>query len=129
MKRGAVLAVTAALLLLSCGRSALVGGEVSPAAGYPSSPTATVQTDCCSAVGNEASPAPTVEAGGSVRTGPRKHFPVGVYEDAALLEGDVERFTAMVEDLRSRGFHSVLLTNGHMDRDEGLLAAADRLAF
>ncbi|MHB1414317.1 MAG: alpha-amylase family protein, partial [Chloroflexota bacterium] len=57
------------------------------------------------------------------------HFPVGVYEDAALLEGDVERFMAMVEDLRSRGFDSVLLTNGHIDRDEEVLAAADRLAF
>lgn len=60
---------------------------------------------------------------------PALPFPLGVYEDANLLDGNPETFEALVADLRAHGFDSVMLTNGSATRDDALLTTADRLGF
>ncbi|MCG8350754.1 MAG: hypothetical protein MI924_23535 [Chloroflexales bacterium] len=56
-----------------------------------------------------------------------KLFPLGVFEDANMLNGDAEAFQFMVTDIRERGFDTILFTNNFVERDEPLLAVSDRL--
>ena len=56
-------------------------------------------------------------------------FPIGVFEDANLLDGDTARFETMIGDLQSHGLDTVMFTNNAADRDAPLLAVSDRLDF
>src|SRR6266516_2662216 len=56
-------------------------------------------------------------------------FPVGVFEDANLLDGDTAGFETMIGDLRSHGLDTVMFTNNAADRDAPLLDVSDRLDF
>src|SRR5436190_3423174 len=61
------------------------------------------------------------------RTG--SFFPIGVFEDANLLDGDTARFETMIGDLQSHGLDTIMFTNNAADRDAPLLAVSDRLDF
>jgi hypothetical protein len=56
-------------------------------------------------------------------------FPIGVFEDGNVLDGDTHRFEAMVGDLTARGFDSVFFANNADNRDPPLLDITDRLGF
>jgi len=56
-------------------------------------------------------------------------FPIGVFEDANLLDGDTARFETMIGDLQSHGLDTIMFTNNAADRDVPLLAVSDRLDF
>jgi hypothetical protein len=55
-------------------------------------------------------------------------FRMGVFEDFNRVS-DVPRFEAMIKDLQSRGFDSVMLSNGWLDSQDAALAVSDRLGF
>ena len=56
-------------------------------------------------------------------------FPIGVFEDANLLDGDTARFETMIGDLQSHGLDTIMFTNNAADRDAPLLAVSDKLDF
>ncbi len=56
-------------------------------------------------------------------------FPMGVFEDANILDGSRSAFEAMAKDLLSRGFDSILFTNNALDRDGPFLDVSDRLGI
>lgn len=58
-----------------------------------------------------------------------RYFPIGVFEDAAMVGGSTTNFEAMITDLRSRGFDSVFFTRNFVARDAPLLDVSDRLGF
>jgi hypothetical protein len=68
-------------------------------------------------------PAPPAE------TGPATSFPLGVFEDANIINGDPSAFRAMITDLRAHGFDAVLFNGGSVARDAPLLTIADQLGF
>jgi hypothetical protein len=74
-------------------------------------------------------PAPARGAPGETNQSHPRWFPIGVFEDGNVVNGDTTRFGAMVRDLKSRKFDTVLFTNNAVDRDEPLLAISDRLGF
>jgi hypothetical protein len=51
------------------------------------------------------------------------NFPVGLFEDAGMQSST--SFTSMVNDIKGRGFDSVLLTNGSVGQEAGLLNVSD----
>lgn len=58
-----------------------------------------------------------------------RYFPIGVFEDATMVWGSTEKFEAMTNDLKSRGFDSVFFTRNSVARDASLLDISDRLGF
>jgi hypothetical protein len=60
--------------------------------------------------------------------GPADDFRMGVFEDFNRVS-DLPRFEAMIKDLQSRDFDSVMLSNGWLDSQDAALAVSDRLVF
>jgi hypothetical protein len=56
-------------------------------------------------------------------------FPIGVVQDANILEGSAKQFEMMIGDLKTRSFDSVLFTNDIVARDAPLLDVSDQLQF
>lgn len=58
-----------------------------------------------------------------------KDFPLGVFEDAPMIEGDPKKFQAMLEDLKAHGLDSVMIVNGDLQRDKALLSISDQVGM
>lgn len=69
------------------------------------------------------------EGSATTRSTPRISFPLGVFEDGNILNGNATTFEAMVNDLQWRSFDSVLFTNNSVARDGSLLDVSDRHQF
>jgi len=60
---------------------------------------------------------------------PERIFPIGVFEDAHMVNGHRVAFEEMLEDLESRNLDSVFFSNNLVRRDAALLEISDRLNF
>lgn len=58
-----------------------------------------------------------------------REFPLGVYEDAALINGDVERFKAILTDIKAHGLDSIMMVNGRIATDTPLLNVSDQMGM
>jgi len=89
----------------------------------------TVQTSDLSfrnfAVRGEAQPVPPPYPDNIVQP-EDSEFPLGVFEDANLYQGNKKSFKATVSELHGLGFDSIMMSNGDVYRDHSMLEATDR---
>src|SRR3989344_1529386 len=57
------------------------------------------------------------------------YFPIGIFEDGNITSGNSADFTDMVNNLKSKGFDSVMFTNNSANRDEAMLSVSDNLTM
>ncbi|MGE3912194.1 MAG: carbohydrate binding domain-containing protein [Chloroflexota bacterium] len=71
-------------------------------------------------------PTPVSGGGGSSIS---QRFPLGLFEDANILEGLDARFEPLITNAQSKGLDSVMFNNNNVDRDEPMLSVSDRRNF
>jgi hypothetical protein len=73
-------------------------------------------------------PAPSPVASAPVNSG-SSAFPIGVFEDGNMVWGRTTDFTAMIDNLQSKGLNSVMFINNTAGRDAAMLSVADQKNF
>jgi hypothetical protein len=98
-----------------------------------------VNNASCTPVGpalpNGASPLPSITTSSAPApsvapsAAPSSDFPIGVFEDGNMFWGRVTDFTAMINDLQSKGLNSIMFINNTANRDEAMLSVSDQKNF
>ncbi len=60
---------------------------------------------------------------------PQSYFPLGIFEDSNQFGGDRVLFKAVIHDITSRSFDSIMFTNSSVERDAPLLDVSDEMGF
>lgn len=100
-------------------------------ASVAANPTATPQAPSAAVPGPSATPEPTPTPTPDPQV-PANYFPLGMFEDATMVlvdETDEQPFRRMINDLKPRGFDTVILANNWLERDNFLFEISDELGF